>query len=77
MQLTSEKRLHKALINISFKKGHKFSGGANMEYLKNEFGTIKQMVSSLTLDERTYLRYLRAKQMARQHWVNKRYRKVG
>lgn len=47
-----------------------------MEYLKSEFGMIREMISNLTLDERGYLRYLKAKEKGREHWV-KRNRKIG
>jgi len=37
---------------------------------------MRQMLGNLTTQERSYLRYLRAKERGREHWARKRYNKM-
>ena len=48
-----------------------------MNCMESEMGTIKQILGNLNLQERNYLKYLRAKERGRAHWALKRYRKLS
>ena len=56
---------------------YRFREVGNMDYLTKEMDALKNMVSGLTFDERSYIRYLRMKENGKKHWINKKHPRIG
>ncbi|MEM4266838.1 MAG: hypothetical protein QW404_02165 [Candidatus Nanoarchaeia archaeon] len=45
--------------------------------IKNELAKVRETRNSLTSQEISYLRYIRLKQMRKEHWLNQKIKIVG
>lgn len=52
----------------SFKKA---SGGGTVNYARKDLEVVKYFMNSLTMEDKNYLRYIRAKIRGRKHWAEK------